>query len=244
MKKVWTITLAHCRPAVLEAGLERYYRTTQAMRSNGYDVTHVIVDHLYPIDHWSTRRRILELAGNYGCHVIAPFKNMGGHGGFNWAMQQLPIAPEDSIIGIDPDSNPLTAGWDVAALQALEQDPTLGAVSLMHSAIALRPWNYERQPATGIYLATLAGPEMFNVTVWKSAFLRDTGGLLALLPLYGHVEVAMQRAAASRGWRMAYLRDFQEGMNDVAHDPEYNAWKAAAVAGDNRNFDEYFKAIK
>ena len=231
---LWTITLGYTDTAVLAASLERYNATTIM------ETKHILVDHHWPIDPWTTRHSILMLAEKYNMTVITPYKNLGGHGGFSWALRQLPLRHEDYVICYDSDSNPLTLGWDHAMRRVLDIDPTIGYLSLMPEGIQSRDdWSKEMISLFEVW--TPGTVDMFNVTMFRASFLAKTGGIVSdLTKYYGHIEVAMAKRASELGLRHGYLADHKEGHPIVSNKSVYNQWKRDhASRRYSGNFDEY-----
>lgn len=231
--KLWTVTVSYAPIEILAHGLKRYFETTLVPSE------YVVLDHLYP------KVDPLEITGlvenSFSLHLMRPYKNMGGHEGFNWVVKNLPVEDDDLIIGYDPDSNPLTKGWDEAMLEAMRSHRSLGSISLMHTAIKDKPWIVSDDKPR---VALLGRPEMFNVTMWRVSALKATGGLLADRKLYGMVETAMYRKFTEMGLYSGYLYDYEEGPCPVAHDPMYVKWKEAhAFFGFEGSFEEFLESV-
>ena len=238
--KTYIITLTYLDIPLLEYSLDRFYKTTELK-----DSEHILIDHLWPIDHWNHRRGILNLAEHYGCKVMTPYKNMGGHGGFNWTLQNLPLQEDDIIITYDGDSNPQTPGWDVAMRNLLSLDPSYAWVSLWIDT-ELNTKNWVRRPTRTCYhiVKPAQGIEMMNVTGWKYSFLKKVGLMKAAYQYYGQVESPMHQASEQLKLQWGYLRDYTEKPRPFDADARYQAWKAAHLSGAFKgNFDEYFKTL-
>lgn len=202
----------------------------------------ILVDHQYPLKHWETKESLVRIAKVFNFKLIAPLKNLGAHHGFNWALKQIDLQPEDIVFGVDPDCNIVTPGWDKAMIQVFTAQPRIGSLSLLLDAIVPHNQsNWAIDTINGIKVGFLNKPEMFNVTGWKGEFLLASGGLKALMGFYGHVEVAMRHEAQTHHFRQGYLMDYRETFNLVPHDEEYNKWKGLHVGGYKKNFGEYLK---
>lgn len=235
------VTLSHCRPEVLEFGLSQFYATAGIPEDFR---AHFVVDHHYPIHKAKTSREVESIAKKYKCRVLTPHRNMGGHGGFNWAFHHNEVQELewDIICGYDPDSNPIQPGW-LPAMANVLRDPEgkVAYCSLTHEHI--RPnhrWTVEQIGGETVQFAER--PDMYNVTSWRRDFLVQTQGLHALKSLYGHVELAMDAKRAQLKVRHAHLQNYLETLCPVPHDTIYNDWKAAhAFLGFNGNFDEWVR---
>jgi hypothetical protein len=231
--RLFGITVAHCESEVLEHGLTKFVATSGVDPEKYY-----VVDHHWPINHDLTSMKVRLIAKTIisATIVVSPEKNLGGHGGFTYGVEQMNKAhnlqDEDLIIGYDPDSNPLTPNWLVAMVKAMTDSPQLTSISLMHEHIVERPWKLTE--VNGIKLATLPHPEMFNATIWRYKALKE--GLKGQ-GFYGHVEAAMFKPGTH-----AYLYDYRETVCPIHHPQIYNDWKSAhAFNGYAGNFDEYVK---
>lgn len=237
---VWKITLAYLDAPLLEASLKAHHE----MSSPELGVQKVLVDHCWPINPWNHRRSILDLAEGYGYAVIAPFQNMGAHGGFNWAFRNLPIADDDLVIGADGDSIPTTPGWEAAIVKAM-QDPRFGALSLFLDVPGLltQEWAPIVTPFSDVQIVKPAhgGLEMFDVTIWRASFLKACGGILAGSKYYGFVEGPTMNAMKTACLMHGYTRDYKEILRPFDADPRYQKWKAAHVGGYQGNFDQWLK---
>ena len=238
---IYIITVCHTNINVIWSGVSNVIDTVGVVPAR-----YILLDHLYPRDKFNVSKKILSLAEaisqkyQWNIDVIRPLKNMGGHGGFNWALSQIPIFSHDIVLGVDPDSNIITKDWGKKMIEVFNADKTIGALSLLHDAIVPHNENeWKKECIADTTVGFLNKPEMFNVTGWRGDFLNLTNGIHAKNPYYGHVEVAMREKSQKAKYRLGYLLDYKETFQKVSHDEIYNKWKAEAVAGEKRNFDEW-----
>lgn len=238
--KIWIVTLTHMDINLLTASLEQTYSTV----SRGEFHEHVLVDHHWPICPWIHRRELLMLAERFGCKLITPYENMGGAGGYNWAVSQIPMADDDVFVGIDGDSFPASHGF-ITAMQKVISDSRYGAVSLKINAdLNTKVWEYETINGETVMRPAGGGIEMINVTMWKVGMFRSIGGFKGL-PFYGGVEIPIFTRMHQMGLRHGYLRDYSEDLKTIQPHPEYSAWKAAHVAGTfPGNFCDWVKGME
>lgn len=201
----------------------------------------IFVDHRYPLG--ENGPYLKEWARMMGADLICPPKNLGGHGGVTYALQFLSafetLNDNDIVFIIDPDSYPLTDGWFGACVASLENDNTLGGISVMDERLVERPWQVVEVPFSP-KVGFLPAAEMWNMSAFRYKTLR--AGFLADSAFYGYVETAMWKKMHSLGLRHGYLIDFIEGANPAPHDALYVAWKEAhARGGDKRNFDQFLE---
>lgn len=231
MSRLFGITVSYCEPEVLAHGLTRFVRTAGEVPEK-----YVIVDHLWPINPINNSILVNRLALIVFGDVIKPPMNGGGAYGFNYAMEHLGVLNDDDlIIGMDPDSNPITPNWLTAMVATMRASKELNSVSLMHEHLVDRPWEHEF--IGGSKVSFLPHPEMMNVTIWRAGSIR--GGMKSL-GLYGHNERLMWKPKT-----VGYLYDYRETICPIQHPKAYNDWKMAyAFNGYPHNFDQWLKEIK
>lgn len=237
MTRVHIITLCHMLPEIIAFSL------TKAVRTMGFKTeSWTIVDHHWPIDPLHTSdlvRRITGIPeGDRSVRRVMPPMNLGGHGGWSFAMKGLRAAgyiePGDLILTYDPDTNPPESAWLKAMVEVMDADPTLDVLSLMLPWIEEnRPWNFRE--VAGHRLASHPHLDMYNTTIWRESTVRD--GFHGTAEFYGGVESAMWA-----GRKHAYLYDVREAACPIPHHPLYVQWKLDhfnhRYAG---NFDQYVR---
>jgi len=160
--------------------------------SNELDLTHVFVDQHYPVNKDINRHLLYSICAKYNISILNPKRNLGLHDGFNWAMSHLPIKPNDAIIGFDPDSSPVTPGWDKALVTALS-DWRLTWASLMSPRIAARlpEIGFINHRVLDVKVWILLNAVANSICAWNAQFLTDIGGISELMRYYGHLEASM-----------------------------------------------------
>lgn len=225
--RVHAIVICHMEPALIAASL------AQLVRTAGKSLLHrvVMVDNRWPIKMDNASDCIGMISRMFRATVITAPKNLGGHGGANFAMDYLKatgdLEPNDLILGYDPDSFPITDGWLAAMVDVMNADPGLATVGLWPDGI--RPSQHTETTAAGHRIWAFQQPEMMNVTLWRASFIG--AGIEAEHVWYGQVEAPMYRRAKEQGLRMGYLPDFKEGPRPIPHPQAYTDWKAAHVSG-------------
>lgn len=234
--KIYLVTLCHNPIEQIEATLTNLHRT-----ADGIWDEHILVDHHWPKDSWRHSERLLALAQVYGCKLMRPYKNLGGHGGYNWVLDQIGFTEEDFFLAFDGDSMPETNGWDSALARAM-MEPNTALVTLMPK---------EKENSHNWVSGNLSEPrivkpagnriEMFNVGLWQGKFLRNHGFGSTRTKFWGFVEHSMIPVIWSLGLQYWYLRDFKETLIPCP-DPDYRKWKELHASGDfPGNFDEFLK---
>ncbi len=233
----------------MSLGLERCY----AMSSGTQPITHVLLDQHYPLNRGETKRFIDNFAKAKGALVLDPGKNLGLHRGWNWACEQLELhhglKDDDILLGVDPDSWPLTRGWEAAMVKALEnwqqtKVPWVGVASeVLHHlpGATWRDWELNglkvRTPDQNCWFQSLCA------FVWGP--LKEIGNFWEPNDWYGDLEKNLHPRYRAKGWEFAWLMDYWDEPRklDSLEDPEYAEWKEAlAHRGDtNLDFKDYCK---
>lgn len=233
--RLFAVSVCHMQPEIIAFSLTRAIMT---MGVHPFNWT--LVDHHWPISKMMTsaliRDSLVDIVLGF---VIQPEKNLGAHGGFNFAIQRLidnhNLSDDDLVLSYDPDSNPVTPDWLKAMSEVMTADPLLDYLSLMPEVCKNnRVWHIRN--VAGYAVATHEKPEMINVTLWRGRCIKQK--LTAYSALYGHVESAMW----DRGFKSAYLLHFLEDPCPIYHPQIYADWKIAHSSGKYPgNFDQYIK---
>lgn len=232
---IYAVTVSHCNPEMLAHGLIKARQTMRCF----LDVSRwVIVDHHWPIKKYLTSTCVGKLAALVDGEVIRPDKNLGGVGGANLAFDYLELKDDDLVIGYDPDSNPVTPGWDDALIQVMVNDRSLPYLSLMHKHV-LNNRKWQIRDVNGYRVASDTAPEMFNITIWRGSTIKN--GLPGAHLMWGGLESFLW----SQGKMGAYLIDYLEDVPPLHHPQEYNDWKQHHHSGRFKgNFNEYIEMLK
>jgi GT2 family glycosyltransferase len=227
---VYAITLAFCNPEIISRSIAQFYAT----KNPSLEIEkHMIVDQHYPLDYPSVKKKLHELEKNYPVIVVDPGKNLGLHGGFNWALTQLKPGPDDIIIGYDGDSYPISSGWDMALTRAILSPRSDGHGQVVWSTLGntrsisdARLRGYDRVMADGFIELMLVHAAVTNsICAWRYDWLESVGFLDEPLDFYGHLETCMWQKL-QKGKRWAVLTQWMESdeLRDL-HDRQYVAYK-------------------
>ncbi len=225
--KVWAIHLCYNEPEIIERSIQQYIATS----SPEIETIHVFVDQHWPLFYASFAKSIRALASEIpGSIVLDPGKNLGLHEGFNWALSQLPIPDNAGVIGYDPDSWPVTPGWDLAMCRTFVRDSKAAWISLWHPH-AQRELIEEGKGLLLGYEVLVKRPVMNSVCMFRMEWLRKCGGLTEQLPYYGGLEI--HQWARLEGWKWIFLCGFVEDFwpwPDMVN-VNYREWKWATTHG-------------
>lgn len=236
--KTWILTVSHVPPHVLQNSLVALKNTT--LPTEEYE--HVILDHHWPKEYWATRHSILDVAMKFKCRVISNYRNIGGHEGFQWMLDECPIEHEDIVICYDPDSNPITPGWISAMKEVLTFNPPFNViVALNYPQMQIAAKNWQMTFQGGICVKKPECLEMTNVTGFRASFLKQYGFRSDRCEYYGHVESYFKKVCDTHKLNQWWLQSFDE-MSVPLHDRLYQDWKIEHSNGRYlKNFDEFVR---
>lgn len=223
--RVWTITLCFTNPKIIRQSIAQYKATV----SGSVEYEHVLVHQHYPLPtKQEVSAEIKAIASDFNCTFLDPGKNLGLHDGFNWACNQLPLGPDDIIIGYDPDSWISTPGWDSAIVKSLQARPSIAWASLMNirSEQEIAKVKFDEFTHDGVRLYKIYHPVVNSVCAIRWSFLKEVGGFIEPVKYYGHLETAMWYRIQKTNNEWVYLPDYKETdqLRDM-HDPEYMQYK-------------------
>lgn len=242
--QVWAVTLCYCSPEILARGLEAYYRT----RNPSLSFRHVLVDQHFPLEENLCSAAVRSEGEKYGCLVIDPGRNLGLHRGFNWAIEQVGPAPEDVVIGYDPDSNPVSHGWDMALVTALGAEEKNAWASLMspRACPELVQRGYTEVTYHGYLTCWVTKKPVVNsICAWRASFLRKIGGLSAPNNWYGGIEASMWDQMHGHKLQWVFTRDWwEDDTNRSVTDYRYvwYKWKHGHLREWPGDFKSYLEA--
>lgn len=222
---VYAITLCYNRPDIIWSSLKAYHaKATLNLGKN-----HYLVDNRYPLPSADEASHELKVtAATYGATLLEPGKNLGLAGGFNYALAQLNLQPDDIVIGYDGDSNPLTLGFDAALVSAIREghDIAWASTVLPASLEQLRERGYiERTLPSGLVTWEARQAVVNSICAWPGWFLGGKG-LEEPNHYYGGLEVRMWERLVSQKKKWVFLPDFRED-NEIKlkTDREYVLYK-------------------
>lgn len=230
-----TISLVYNRPEIVEKSIEQFYRTTLV------PTTHVLVDQCWPLEREKMEHVFQRLSERHGCQILRPGKNLGLARGFNWALDQVPFPDNGAVIGYDPDSWPVTQGWDLALCQAFDKYSEAAWFSLWHphaerELLAEKRGHVDESDPSIVWADRAV---MNSVCAFHRGWLAKVGGLRELNPRYGGLEVHTWPRLVEAKRRWLFLRDFREEFWPWPEmvDLNYRLWKIATTQGGEVQID-------
>lgn len=204
---VYAISLCFNRHDIVRESLAQY----EATKSGNVQYRHILVDQHYPLPNkQENRAKLRQLGPQY--EVLDPGRNLGLHHGFNWACSQLPLKDDDILIGYDPDSYPVTPGWDMALVTAIAHGGNVAWASLMNpiSRRELDERGFTPRRIGHIHTLETHRPCVNSICAWRWDFLRKAGGLKEPTAFYGGLECAMWKALNDQKQKWVYLLEWHE----------------------------------
>lgn len=208
---VLTISMCHTDWHIIEASLEQYYRTREIAATR-----HVLVDQHWPIEYSFWRSQLERIARRFGCELVDPGENLGLHRGFNFALDSVAWPDTGGVIGYDPDSYPVTQGWDRLLAEEFVRDSNAVWLSAWHQharrQVVEEGAGEEIRPGTW----RVKRPVMNSICMFRMGWLRRVGGLYEQNALYGGLECDMwPKIAPSESWLF---------LEQVVERPEFESW--------------------
>lgn len=222
--KVFVVTLGFVPARIWRRSLDAY----RSLHKTGLDYEHYFVDAHYPLNEVENRRELWSICADAGISVLDPGRNLGLHGNFNFALSRIPYKDDDVIIGYDPDSNPISPGFDGALVHAIQFDQRVAWSSLLSQRAEpeLIQRGYDRRMIGHVEAWVTRQPVVNSICAWRGSFLRRTGGLHEPNQWYGFLEGEMFWRMKEMGMDWAFLPGWRE-TDDIRNlqDREYLWWK-------------------
>lgn len=218
---IHAITLGFVPARIFEKSMEMYYATKSAM-----DINHVFVDQHYPVNKGANRKELRLICERFGITYMDAGKNLGLHGGFNWAVDQLGGYKDgDYYIGFDPDSTVVSPGWDAALIHPFLSGRAVGWTSLFseRAKADIQSKPFAPHKLGHVYTWQPLQAVVNSVCMWSGSFLKKTGGLHEPLQWYGLLECAMFEKLKEQKMEWHFLCDWWE--NDSLRDMEDQEYK-------------------
>jgi hypothetical protein len=221
MQKKWAVILGFANEATANRTLQLVKETRAAT-----DIDWLLVDNHYPdtpSGFWESWAKEL------GAEYLNPGRNIGLHHGLNFALTAVNADRGDLMLGIDPDTRPLTVGWDDALMRALSI-PDVGWASLGndHSEGEMATRGFTESQESGLRLKTTKQAVVNSLCGFKLSWVKDVGGFQETSEYYGGVECLMFPMCVKAGLRWVWLQDYREGKFDTdLSDPDYRHYKWA-----------------
>jgi hypothetical protein len=239
--KIKLLTLGHCKYQTWERSLYQL----QLTKSPNTELEHYFLYHYYPIDEENNKRQLKRIADENGLIWLDPGKNLGCTNGHNWAQDNHIHA--DYLMGYDPDSCPITNGWDEDLMKVISH-PSIGWAALSSEGTP----NELKERARLIHEETINGvecyicdvPMMLTCGIIKQSWVDTAGGMLPKTNYYGGTECYMWPYLKRAGLSLALLKNHFDTttIKNETSDLVYHEWKRDHAHNANPdNFDEWLR---
>lgn len=236
----YVITMCFNRPDIIMESLAQCRATI-----GDIDYRHILIDNYYPLPNKADNHRTLcKLHGTAKYEVLDAGRNLGLHGGFNWACAQLPLKDDDIVIGYDPDSYPVTNGWGMALITAIKFGGNVAWASLMNpiSRRELTERGFTPRKINQLVVWETHKPCVNSICAWPWEFLRRAGGLKEPNAFYGGLECALWADVNHQNKKWVYIDGYWEESRYMekqdAHYRDYK-WHHAHTGKWPGDFDSY-----
>lgn len=242
-ESVVTITLGFAPSRIWRQSIAAYAKT----RNPDLGYRHFFLNQHYPLNKAQNEKENREICDQYGVEYLDAGRNIGLHNGFNYALKAINPGPGSIVIAYDPDTNPISPGWDMALVRAIRGDPKQKVVwaSLLHEAARLEvaQRGFESRKADGyIEMRIPRGPVMNSICAWSVDWLLSVGMLIEPNDWYGHLESAMWNKLNGKQW--AFLPGWTENEEFRSQqDEEYKIykWELAHKGSTTLDFESWLK---
>lgn len=211
MYHVLVISLCHNDPNLIEKSLDQLQATRD---KTNVQMDIVMVDQHWPIDKENTHLRLKEIAAKNNAKLLDFGKNLGLHKGFNAAFLSQNFPDNGMVIGYDPDTWPVTYGWDKAMCDTFVSDPSIGWLSLWNESSDREIIEQQKGLKTAVIgghtVHVLDYAVMNSICGFRSGWLKKVGGLVEPNEFYGGVECAMWNHLQEHKMKWVFMRDFKE----------------------------------
>lgn len=243
---IYAISLAFMPARIVRESFEAFYATCNPE----LPLFHVLLDQHYPVDKAENQVELEAICGEFDVAYLRAHQNLGLHRGFNFCLEELAVTASDIVIGYDPDSHPVSEGWDMALVRAIQGDPEARIVwaSLMNERAypEILKRGYDQRVVDGyIEVWEPKQPTVNSICAWRCDWLLEHGGLDQPRPYYGHLESTMWNRLGPYSW--AFLTGWSETdeIRDL-HDRDYVHWKAchSHLQSFDRDFEAWLESGK
>lgn len=220
--RVFMVTLGYAPARVLLACLDQVYQTI------GVDVEHHLLNNHYPVDMVRNDTLVESICKAYKIRYHDLGHNSGLSGGYNYLIANLRTEPDDIIIGLDPDTFPVTPNWGRALVSVLQQDKRIAWASLMNPPAEpeLKQRGYVPEMVGGELVWHAQQACVNSICAWRAGTLQELGGLQEPKKYYGGIESMMFPMVKRLGLSWAYLPEYREECSPLVEShPLYRKYK-------------------
>ena len=220
------ITLCFNRPEQVAHSIGRLNSTQDTSAYEKY-----LIDVSYPLpDKKKNTIKLANLAMHHGYELLKPYKNRGV--AINWmhAVMELELKAGDVIIGMDPDSHPMTSGWCDALTDVLISDKKIGYCGLTRTSkpelsteVDESSYQYSIQEIAGHDVRFYEKPVAWPMGGFNVEFVK-TVGIHQPRKHYGFIEIETIRQMQKTEWSWCMLDKYYDATSERGEDL-FRQWK-------------------
>ena len=226
---IYVLSMGYNNPRIMRASLDRLFETWD-LKSGEAQL--IFLDAHYPLDRPEIMRLMADLRIQRGATVLDAGRNLGLNANWNWMCSQLPLQPDDILIGYDPDSWPQRRGWASALVAALRnwRETKIPWVS----ATTSNTYAYPKNLSPVFDLGGLRAIRPVGRHCWMQSIcafvwepLQAIGNFAGPTEWYGELETSLHARYLAQGFDMAWLTDVGDDFKKLVtmEDPRYRRWK-------------------
>lgn len=221
---IYTITVGHVPSRIWGKSIERYHKT----KHGGLEYKHVFLDNLYAINKEKNSKENKIICESSGVEYVCDGSNLGNANGFNYVTrylnQRYTLNDNDILIGYDPDSTPVSNGWDMALVTTFLDQSTGWAT--LYAQWLVNQFKYTERKINQVRVHETHQAIMNSICAIRYSFFRDAGGFSEVTNGYGGLEVKMWPHFARLNKKWVFTADYWED-HEFHHlqDEEYKRFK-------------------
>lgn len=238
--KIYAVTLGFAPSRILLTTFDQVYKTI------GIPVQHLLLNNHYPVDEERNDELVRAICQAYGVKYYDLGENVGLAAGYNYLLRDvIPYDPESIVIGIDPDTWPITKGWG-AALADVHSDPKIGWATLQNQASEreLKERGFTARSVKDVPIYSAHQACVNSICAWKLSMLKELNWLSEPKKYYGGIEGHMFHMVKKMGLDWVYLPTFKEESSALVSSEElYRTykWNYAHLNNTQLSFKEWLK---
>jgi GT2 family glycosyltransferase len=228
--KIVMVSIAFAPARVIIECYKQVYKTI-----GNIQFEHYVLNNHYPDQEKFTDDVVKILCKHRNIKYFDLGENVGLSAGYNHLLNNIDLQDDDIVIGVDPDTWPVTQGWGEALVKVLsEPNTTIGWASLFtqHTQREFNERGYTKLIINGINCNKVNQAMLNSICAWKGKMLKEMKGLHEPRKFYGGFESMSYPIIKNLGFDWVFLPDYSEEFNDlVKADKFYTVYKYDYVHG-------------
>lgn len=241
---VYCLTLGFVPSRIWKQSVEQYYK----LKSAELEVKHYFLNQHYPMREHHNTPELQAICRDYNVEWMDAGKNLGLHEGLNFMARELKIKGSDHVLGYDPDSWPVSPGFDMALYTCFQKSDVAWA-SLMgeRSVGELKHKGGARYNISQVRVQETREAIVNSICMWNYDFIIRAGGFKEPNAFYGGIEVMLWPDLQVQKKKWVFTEDWkEEDKLHHEHDREYQIykWKHAHEGTWRGDFESYLLSMR